>query len=46
MTTTQEYIRLLRDYKRKHAAGYGRGRTSVFLPAARQTNAPFPTFHF
>ncbi|MDR3350969.1 MAG: nucleotidyltransferase family protein [Prevotellaceae bacterium] len=35
MKTTNEYIRLLRDYKRKHAAEYGIERMGIFGSVAR-----------
>jgi predicted nucleotidyltransferase len=35
MKTTNEYIRLLRDYKRQHAAEYGIERMGVFGSVAR-----------
>jgi predicted nucleotidyltransferase len=35
MRTTNEYIRLLRDYKRKHAAEYGIERMGIFGSVAR-----------
>jgi predicted nucleotidyltransferase len=40
MKTTNEYIRLLRDYKRTHAAEYGIERIGIFGSVARgeQTN--------
>ncbi|MDR3180395.1 MAG: nucleotidyltransferase domain-containing protein [Prevotellaceae bacterium] len=35
MKTTSEYIRLLRDYKRNHAAEYGIERMGIFGSVAR-----------
>jgi predicted nucleotidyltransferase len=35
MKTTQEYIRLLRNYKREHAAEYGIERMGIFGSVAR-----------
>jgi predicted nucleotidyltransferase len=35
MKTTREYIRLLHDYKRKHAAEYGIERMGIFGSVAR-----------
>jgi predicted nucleotidyltransferase len=35
MKTTNEYIRLLRDYKRQHAAEYGIERMGIFGSVAR-----------
>jgi predicted nucleotidyltransferase len=35
MKTTNEYILLLRDYKRKHAAEYGIERIGIFGSVAR-----------
>jgi predicted nucleotidyltransferase len=35
MKTTNEYIRLLRDYKRTHAAEYGIERMGIFGSVAR-----------
>jgi predicted nucleotidyltransferase len=35
MKTTNEYIRLLRDYKREHAAEYGIERMGIFGSVAR-----------
>ena len=35
MKTTSEYIRLLRDYKRAHAAEYGIERIGIFGSVAR-----------
>jgi predicted nucleotidyltransferase len=35
MKTTNEYIHLLRDYKRNHAAEYGIERMGIFGSVAR-----------
>ncbi|MDR3187794.1 MAG: nucleotidyltransferase domain-containing protein [Prevotellaceae bacterium] len=35
MKTTNEYLRLLRDYKREHAAEYGIERMGIFGSVAR-----------
>jgi predicted nucleotidyltransferase len=35
MKTTNEYIHLLRDYKRQHAAKYGIVRMGIFGSVAR-----------